>query len=195
MNDFLKKIRQSQKQSRQRQSGITRKSYDTQNSSLKERRKIMDRRASITQMEADTDTFAEFIRESMPMIRENLAQIASSMERIADIKEIISKERVKEHREIGLFFENLNTILVQQIIPSMDKYTESVKEKFSTNKAFNSFGLDGKNTKKDVLEIIKEMRENGSTFAAIADYLKEQGIPTFSGRGEWHAQTIHRLYK
>ncbi len=195
MNDFLKKIRQSQKQSRQRQSGVTRKSYDTHNSPLKERRKIIDRRTQMAQIETDTETLSEFIKEAIPMIRENLAQIASSMERMADIKEIMSKEKIKEHREIGNFFENLNTILVQKIIPSMDKYTESDNEKSQTKKAFSSFGLDGNNTKEDVLAIIREMRQKGSTFAAIADYLKEQGIPTFSGRGEWHAQTIHRLYK
>nr|NJM03756.1 cbb3-type cytochrome c oxidase subunit II [Desulfobacula sp.] len=50
-------------------------------------------------------------------------------------------------------------------------------------------------TKDEILSLIRTMRKKKATFAAIADYLKEKGIPTFSGRGEWHAQTIHRLCK
>ncbi len=45
----------------------------------------------------------------------------------------------------------------------------------------------------EVMEIIETMREDGATFDQVASRLVELGQPTFSGRGEWHAQTIHRL--
>lgn len=45
----------------------------------------------------------------------------------------------------------------------------------------------------DAMETITRMREQGSTFSQIAQYLIETGQPTFSGKGTWHAQTIHRL--
>jgi rubrerythrin len=32
------------------------------------------------------------------------------------------------------------------------------------------------------------------TYEEVAAYLEKNKIPTFSGRGRWHAQTIHRLY-
>ena len=202
MNDFLKKIRSVQKPTRQRQSGITRKTYDARNSHLNERRKIMDRRtAAMEQMEKDSEMFSELLRESIPVIRDNIAKITSSIEKIADIKKTISKEKIREHREVGNFFENLNIILEQQIIPSMniktdmDQKTEATKKQNKNYGEFKSFGLDGNHTKEDVLKIIRTMRQDGATFAAIADYLKDNGIPTFSGRGQWHAQTIHRLYK
>ena len=44
-----------------------------------------------------------------------------------------------------------------------------------------------------VMDIIHTMRNQGSTFDQVAARLIELGQPTFSGRGEWHAQTIHRL--
>ncbi len=44
-----------------------------------------------------------------------------------------------------------------------------------------------------VMTIIQSMRAEGSTFDQVAERLIELGQPTFSGRGEWHAQTIHRL--
>lgn len=44
-----------------------------------------------------------------------------------------------------------------------------------------------------VMDIIQTMRDAGATFDQVAKRLIELGQPTFSGRGEWHAQTVHRL--
>ncbi len=44
-----------------------------------------------------------------------------------------------------------------------------------------------------VMEIVNTMRKNGATFDQVAQHLVALGQPTFSGRGEWHAQTVHRL--
>lgn len=44
-----------------------------------------------------------------------------------------------------------------------------------------------------IMDIIHSMRSQGATFDEVAGRLTEMGQPTFSGRGEWHAQTIHRL--
>ncbi len=44
-----------------------------------------------------------------------------------------------------------------------------------------------------VMGIINDMREEGATYDQVAKRLVDLGQPTFSGRGEWHAQTIHRL--
>lgn len=44
-----------------------------------------------------------------------------------------------------------------------------------------------------IMDIIQSMRETGATFDQVAKRLIELGQPTFSGRGEWHAQTVHRL--
>lgn len=47
--------------------------------------------------------------------------------------------------------------------------------------------------KDDILEVIASMRRDGSTYNEIAAHLVDLNLPTFSGRGKWHAQTIHRL--
>lgn len=44
-----------------------------------------------------------------------------------------------------------------------------------------------------IMDIIYTMRNDGATYDQVAHRLIELGQPTFSGRGEWHAQTIHRL--
>lgn len=47
--------------------------------------------------------------------------------------------------------------------------------------------------KDDILEMIISMRNDGATYNEIASHLAGLNLPTFSGRGKWHAQTIHRL--
>ncbi len=44
-----------------------------------------------------------------------------------------------------------------------------------------------------VMDIIDSMRKEGATYDQVAKRLIDLDQPTFSGRGEWHAQTIHRL--
>ncbi len=44
-----------------------------------------------------------------------------------------------------------------------------------------------------IMGIINDMRNEGATYDQVAKRLVDLGQPTFSGRGEWHAQTIHRL--
>lgn len=49
--------------------------------------------------------------------------------------------------------------------------------------------------KQELLDLIKKLRdEDNLTLEQVADYLAKNKIPTFSGRGRWHAQTVHRLY-
>jgi len=47
--------------------------------------------------------------------------------------------------------------------------------------------------REEIMDIINAMREQGATYDQVAKHLIDLGQPTFSGRGEWHAQTIHRL--
>jgi len=44
-----------------------------------------------------------------------------------------------------------------------------------------------------VLEIVASMREKNATYQEIAERLELEKLKTFSGRGKWHAQTVHRL--
>ena len=46
-----------------------------------------------------------------------------------------------------------------------------------------------------VLAAIRSLRENGLSFSAIAARLTENDIPTFSGKGRWCGQTVHKLLK
>ncbi len=64
---------------------------------------------------------------------------------------------------------------------------ETVKEPSAANDRVELMG------RKEIMDIIYSMRDQGATFEQVAKYLTDLGQPTFSGRGEWHAQTVHRL--
>ena len=44
-----------------------------------------------------------------------------------------------------------------------------------------------------IIAIITKMRESDATYGEIASYLEDHDMSTFSGRGRWHAQTVHRI--
>ena len=68
--------------------------------------------------------------------------------------------------------------IIQQTIPAR---RESRKRKITPRK-------------QELLDLINKLRDERMTYEEVAAYLQENNIPTFSGRGRWHAQTIHRLY-
>lgn len=68
------------------------------------------------------------------------------------------------------------------------------RKKIVVKKSSAAVSTDGKLLGREaVMDIIHTMRAEGATFDQVAVRLVELGQPTFSGRGEWHAQTIHRL--
>ncbi|MBA3010794.1 MAG: hypothetical protein FP812_11195 [Desulfobacula sp.] len=72
--------------------------------------------------------------------------------------------------------------------------TEPIAPKTEPITQVSSVSSDAKLMPRDaIMDIIQSMREEGATFDQIATRLVDLGQPTFSGRGEWHAQTIHRL--
>lgn len=46
-----------------------------------------------------------------------------------------------------------------------------------------------------VMKLIVDMRSGGASFEDIAQHLHSTGIPTFSGRGRWRKQTVHKLHQ
>jgi hypothetical protein len=68
------------------------------------------------------------------------------------------------------------------------------RKKIVSGKVTDNADTDSKlMTREAIMNIIHTMRKEGATYDQVADRLMKLGQPTFSGRGEWHAQTIHRL--
>ncbi len=200
MNDFLRNLRSSHK----KETPPPRKNLDNQyysQPSQSDRRMMLDRRTKINSNSgpggsggsgsASMDILAKTMGEILPMVLDNTSLLAEQVEKIAAINEMVAESTIRKNNAVADFFDGLGEILAAPPQPGMQGSAGSV----GPVKATASYASGTHYTKDDILSIIQNMRDQGGTFAIIADYLKEKGIPTFSGRGEWHAQTIHRLCK
>lgn len=181
MNDFLKKMRNSGK----KKTSLVRKNMDSnyvtpeEQRIPKERRSAFNRSSSIPQKKARKQE----IRDLIPVIAENTTQLVKEMGRIATVSEMIMESQIRQQNTMADFFESLKALMAHRQSPD------------DMQRATTSYASGTHYTKDDIISIINRMRDQGATFATIAEYLSDKGIPTFSGRGHWHAQTIHRLCK
>lgn len=178
MNDFLKNLRSSQK----KEAPMTRKnpagSYYPDN----DRRMNRDRRTSYPNA---MDTPAWQGRDIMPELLEHLANLSDQVERLVNSHEMLVASQTQQHEAVTRFITTLNTMLTSD--------AAAAAHGDHPPRTTTSYTSGTHYTKDEVMSMIQKMRANGATFSMIAAHLKQKGIPTFSGRGEWHAQTIHRL--
>lgn len=180
MNDFLKNLRSSQK----KDTAGTRKNMTGNYYPEQDRRMNRDRRSPYPNT---MDTAPWQGRDIMPEILEHMATLSDQVERLVNSHELLVEAQIKQHHVVTRFFATLNTMLSKETAGS---YPGDTPPKTTT-----SYTSGTHYTKDEVLAMIQNMRNKGATFSMIADYLRQKEIPTFSGRGEWHAQTIHRLCK
>ena len=128
--------------------------------------------------------------EQTAAIKNILEGIAKNQERIA-----IAEERAADAIErIARALTNSDPLKITS--PESFSRTETSFDGSETTRNFHieaakSHDFDRNKT----LNIINEMRENGVTYGKIAEHLESREIPTFSGKGKWCAQTVHRLYR
>ena len=177
MSDFLKSFRTSQEKA----SSDPKKNRDDHYYPQIDRRKNPSRRSSDS-----LESLLISLRDQLPQLVSGASSVTRHLEKMIAQNELLVEANIRQNNAISYFFDNLNRIFSEDFFaPSSDKKPTATA----------SYASGTHYTKDDILTIIGTMRKKGATFAIIADYLKEKGIPTFSGRGEWHAQTIHRLCK
>ncbi|MCG8687990.1 MAG: recombinase family protein [Desulfobacterales bacterium] len=184
MSDFLRNLRSSHK----KETPPPRKPIKPMEGNYypqTERRMLSDRRTPPMQRQPSQamDDLARELGDMLPVIMDNTTNLVKQVEKLATINEMVMESQIRQHNALADFFENIGDLLAKSSPSEMPP------------RATASYASGTHYTKDDILSIINNMRDQGATFAIIADYLKEKGIPTFSGRGEWHAQTIHRLCK
>lgn len=182
LNDFLKNMRISGK----KETAAGRKNMDGNYFPSGERRIPKDRRPSTFNRSNSIpvkEATKQEIWDLIPVIAENTTQLVKEMGRIAAVSETIMESQMRQQNAMADFFESLKVLI------SNRKYPDDMPI------ATASYTSGTHYTKDDIISTINRMRDQGATFATIAEYLRNKGIPTFSGRGQWHAQTIHRLFK
>jgi len=141
-----------------------------------EKRSNRDKRSSSKQFPVE-QALANALQQIAPALKQFLNDIDESEQRIADAE---IRQTTAELRTMQAIKGNI------EIERAESHSSHTVKKPKKSPKVLSD-------QKKKVLKIIAEMRSNGKTFEQITSYLIEKNIPTLSGRGKWHAQTIHRI--
>lgn len=181
MNDFLKNLRSQQKD----KFGISYRSGSEKSSyPHPDRRSGNDRRSpgSSSRGNSSPDLLAKII----PEFKSAMVAIADTNDRMADLMDRFVM--IEEQRNIiyAAIAESMATIAEKGIAAPDPGNGQAVFRK--TKKI-------PREERNKIMDLIFNMRENGSTYEQISEYLEEEKIPTFSNKGHWHAQTIHRLYQ
>jgi hypothetical protein len=179
MSDFLKNLRGSQKKNIADQKKNLDGHYYPQNGSGTKQKQT-------STPSQNPDSLRISLEESLPQLVNSAAALTRQLGQLVEQNELVLEARIRRYNASALFFDNLNRIFSEDIFASPSG---------EASKPTASYASGTHYTKDDILSIIRNMRKKGKTFVVIADHLKEKGIPTFSGRGAWHAQTIHRLCK
>jgi len=182
LNDFLKNLRNSGK----KETSSVKKAMDTNYFTPGERRIPKERRPSAFNRSnsiPEKEARKQEIEDLIPVIAENTTQLVKEIGRMAEVGEMIMESQIRQQNAMADFFESLETLMTSKQSPN------------DMPMATTSYASGTHYTKDDIISTINRMRDQGATFSTIAEYLRDKGIPTFSGRGQWHAQTIHRLCK
>jgi len=120
--------------------------------------------------------------ESMLVIRDFLHEISINQERLA----------AAEERKAGALEAIAEFLKSAKGIPLPgNSEIQNDNIKIHGRKRRSKRYLDP--NRKKVMETIASMREKNATYQEIAEKLELENLKTFSGRGKWHAQTVHRL--
>ncbi len=149
-----------------------------------------------------------------PLNNETLKSIKNALETIAtnqtSAMEIAARRADAEERKAAAFefiastfgnfspeqptkHETVAAVVKAEVESTIDEPITDTSEQLPV-KSYEIFkNTNSEMNKDEVLSMILSMRNDGSTYNEIASHLVSLDLPTFSGRGKWHAQTIHRL--
>ncbi|MCP3922087.1 MAG: hypothetical protein GY714_05815 [Desulfobacterales bacterium] len=188
MNEFLQSLRSNSKEKRFNRS--PRRNYEGNQS------QSYNQRGNQRHKNYGNET-AALSHENLEMIRSSLEDIVVNQGYLIELEErktVAEERKAGAMEKIALAVTKFGNLTGSSMLDSLNEVTEE----FASDDLQTEMGNDdfkGVNEKDDVMKIITDMRESGATYDQIAMHLTEKNLPTFSGRGSWHAQTIHRLYQ
>lgn len=188
MNDFLHNLRSGKMQRPERH----RKPYAGHQKTGHERGKAKDFR---------NGRYGKNIEaEKLNKITQIIASIAESQKLIAASQERKAKAEERKADILESFVELIKQIVSPDSLKPDSSKTDNKSADLETNLApevmlqkIDQPEKPNDADKKKTLELIHSMRKDGVSYEKVANYLDSNKIPTFSGRGKWRGQTIHRL--
>lgn len=134
----------------------------------------------------EMEKLASQLTETLPVFKSLLEGIAADHRRLAEAEErrVAVEERKAEASEsiAAALKDLLGAAASGQMMGAVAGHIDDAPPE-----------KPGKQEKDSAVKIIRDMRQDGATYRQIAARLDAENISTFSGKGKWHAQTIHRI--
>lgn len=137
---------------------------------------------------APTDRVAELLNETLPQLKALVETLAEHQRSLIDTGERRADAEERRARAMESIAESLQYLVGAGTLALPDA-ERPVEVRPASASAVNRPDRDS------VLSIVFSMRDEGATYGQIAAHLDSLHIPTFSGKGRWHAQTVHRVCK
>ncbi|HSM73917.1 MAG TPA: hypothetical protein VK852_04755 [Desulfobacterales bacterium] len=191
MNDFLHSLRNTM----DKRNDKNRRNYNGNQFNPADRRRPKDPRYGHNRQTPDYNQLSQLLGEWLPEIKKNLERLTESQDRWIDAG--VQRAAAETRKADAL----------EQIAVSLAKLVDLQQADPRSNPTFAPFlppallshapqAASASGTGREtVLAAIRSLRENGLSFSAIAAHLTENDIPTFSGKGRWCGQTVHKLIK
>jgi hypothetical protein len=187
MNEFLKKLK-SGNDKRYDKYDKNRKPYNP-NQRATDKYNQKDYKRGNQKKPYENDAFMESLTDSMTEIKVSLEKIHSTGRLVV---EALEKRTEAENRKADTFEQILQMIqpLCKVFEASARKNMENIHAEQNVESVREDYKADHRSMLK---QRVMEMRENGSSYSQIARTLQNENIPTLSGKGKWHPQTVQRL--
>lgn len=137
---------------------------------------------------APSDRVGELLNETLPQLKALMETITEHQRSIIDTGERRADAEERRARAMESIAESLQYLVGAGTLAPAES-ERPVELRPALTPAAN------RPDRASVLSIIFSMRDEGATYSQIASHLDSLHIPTFSGKGRWHAQTVHRVCK
>ncbi len=207
MSDFLQNLRNGQAEKQHPQK--TRKSYDSsyhytnqkfysyggyQNSRSQQMKKPPPQPRTGNQVSPNDNLVTSMLVEAIETLSSHIETLANNQNEMIKVQQKTANMLERQVNEAERIFKHLNIAPLYNKEPEEEKTAkETHKNHYVTSTKSDASVADKKLGREAVMKLIYTLRKEGASFDQIALRLVELGQPTFSGRGEWHAQTVHRL--
>lgn len=197
MNDFINKKMRSPGNTDNRRFDRNRRSYGNPQYKGNDRSTNRDRKKG-HQKTQDFDRLKVVLQEIFPDMHAFVSETNDFHNRMAQACERQAEAEERQAQALEKIAAHLDRLRVEGSAASTDNTddaTTSSSPSALSQSDNNSNAVQEPSDKIEVVEVIRNLRTQGATFGEIAAHLREQDVPTFSGKGTWHAQTIHRICK
>lgn len=194
MNDFLHSLRNGM----DKRNDKNRRNYNGNQFNPADRRRTKDPRYGNSRQapnHGNNNQLTQLVAEMLPEIKKSLDSVAESQDRLIDARVRRAEAEARKADALEQIAGMLAKLIeVKEGDPRISATIQPLLAPALLSHNVRMAPAPGRD-REGVIATIRTLREEGLSFSAIASRLEESGIPTFSGKGQWRGQTVHKLFK